>query len=115
MEPPSPKLSRESFQTKYRISAVVAQHPNPDIRVPDVIKEVVRKPVQIAAPEAASIKMEVLWIRADLVDPDLKLSEEIVTELPRNAIVLPQNFVQVPLNTPMKPNLHVGEAPRQAR
>jgi hypothetical protein len=80
----------------------------------DVIQNVVRKALQVTAPKPAPIKMETPRVLDDPADSDLKLGEKVLPQLMRDVIVLPQNLVQVRLNPPVEPKLHVGEAQQQA-
>jgi hypothetical protein len=57
--------------------------------------------------------METPGILDRLAEPDLKLREEVLPELTRDIILLPQNLLQVRMNTPVESNFHVGGAPQQ--
>ena len=70
--------------------------------------------IQIAATKPAPIKVEILGVRAGFFDPNLKLREEIFTQLVGYGIVPPQNLVQVGLNSPVKSSFHAGGARQQA-
>jgi hypothetical protein len=50
-----------------------------------------------------------------IMDSDLKLCEEVLSKLIRNLIILPQNLVQVRLNSSVESNFHDGEAQPRAR
>jgi hypothetical protein len=106
---------REPVQSKLRIPAIVPQHPNPDIRVADVVQEMIGEAVQITAPKPTSVKMEILRISNGLLDPNLKLREEILPKLTRHTMVLGQNRVQVRLHAPMESSFHAGEAQQRVR
>ena len=80
----------------------------------DVVQEVVRKAIQITPPKSAPVKMETPGILGNLAEPDLKLREKVLPKLMRDVIVLPQNFVQVRLNTPVESNFHAGGAQQRA-
>ena len=86
------------------------QHPNPDICATDVVQKVIRKPIQIAAPKSTPVKMEILWVRGCLPDPNLKLCEEILPELFGNAGIRAEDAVQILLNRPVESNVHGAES-----
>lgn len=104
---------RESLQSMIWISPIVPEHPNPDIFSADVVQEVVRKSVEVAAPKSTAVKMETPRILDRLAEPDLKLREEVLSKLVRDVIVLPQDLLQVRMNTPVESNFHVGGVPQQ--
>lgn len=75
------------------MAALVPQHLNPDVFSVYVVQHVVRKAIEITAPQSAPIKMETPRIFGNLTDSDLKLRKEILPELARNLIVFPQDLV----------------------
>jgi hypothetical protein len=87
----------------------MAQHPDPDLLTPDIIKKMIGKSLEITAPKAAPIEMVAPRILGNSTDPDLKLCEEILSELMRDVIVFAQDLVQVRLNPSVKSKLHFGE------
>ena len=107
-------LTRESFQSEFRVSPVVSHHPNPDELISDVVQEMVREAVQIAAAKAAAIKMEILRVSEGFLDPNLKLCEKILSKLIRDVMIPLQNLIQVRLNSPVEPSFHVGGARQRA-
>ena len=94
VQPPcSLPLIGEGLQPEIRMTALVPQHPNPDVFSVYVVQEVLRKAIEITAPQSAPIKMETPRVFGDLTDSDLKLREEVLPKLARNLIVFPQDFV----------------------
>ena len=91
------------------------EDPNPEIWAADVLEEVIRKPIQVAAPKSTPVKMKIPRILDGFPDPDLKLCEEILSKLPGYAVVLGQGRVQVHLNAPMESSFHGAEAPQRVR
>ena len=85
------------------------------MRAPNIVEEMIRESIEIAAPKPASVEMEILRVLGHLPDPDLKLPEEILAQLPRHTEVLVQNRVQVCLNAPVKPSSHGNEAQQRVR
>lgn len=75
----------------------------------------IREAIQIAATKPTPIKMEIPGVFDGFLDSDLKLREKILPKLMRNAVVLPQDLVQVPLNSPVELSFHGGEALQRAR
>ena len=108
-------LFLEPLQPEIWIPAIVPQHPNPDIVSMDVVQKMVREAVQITATKSAPIKMEILRVSDSFPDSDLKLCEEILPKLMRNAVVLTRSLVQIRLNSPVEPSFHDGEARQPAR
>ena len=56
----------------------MTQDPNPDIFSPDVVQEMIGKPLQIAAPESVRIKMEAPGVLGDSADANLKFRKEVL-------------------------------------
>lgn len=97
------------------MSAVVAQHPNPDVLPSNIVQEMVRKTIQIAAPKSAPIKVKESRILGSFPDPNVKLGIKVIPKPKRNAIILPENHIQISLNLPVKSSFHGTEAPQPAR
>lgn len=91
------------------------EHPNSDLCASNVIQEMIGESIQIEAPKSTSVKMEILRVCNYLADPELKLREEILSELPRHSEVFVQDRVQVRLNTPVKSSFHGNEAQQRVR
>ena len=85
---------------------VVAHDPYPDSTEPNVVKEVVRKSIQVAPPQATRVEMEERRHLRNLSNAQLKFSEKIFPELLGELVILRQNLVQVRLNPAVEPNLH---------
>ena len=83
---------------------IMTNYPNPQSIFLDVVQEMIGKPVKIAAPEPTGIEMEKPWIRARLLDTDLELRKEVLTQLFGNSVILCENLVQVRLDAPVKPS-----------
>lgn len=90
------------------IPAVVANDPNSDNLLSDVIQKMIRKSFQATATESTLIEMEKSGILDYSPNGNMKLSKEIVSELIRHLLILPQRFVQVLLNFLVKPNVHAA-------
>lgn len=103
-------LLLKSPQAQLRIPLIVPQHPNPDICAPDIVQKMIRETIQIAAPKSTPVKMEVLWVRGCLPDPNLKLGEEILSKLLRHAVIPAQDRVQIRLHALVESNVHGAEA-----
>ena len=84
--------------------------PNAGVVTPDVVKKVVGKAVEVAAPQPAGIKMEKARILRYLQQPCLKLAEKLFRELRRNLVVFFQNGVQICLDSLVKSNAHESGA-----
>lgn len=68
----------------------------------------IRKPVEIAAPQSTRVEVEKPWIVANLLQTDLELPQKVVTQLMGDGIILVQDLVQVSLNATMKLSDHGG-------
>ena len=108
-------LAGKTMRTEIWISPIMAQYPNSDTLPPNIVQEVVRKTLKTATPKSCPVEMEALGIFGDSVKADLKLREEILSQLNRNLRVSLQDFVQVRLNSLMESKLHGGEARRLIR
>lgn len=109
--PPQPRRSNKPPPYQRRIPAIMPQHQNSHEISPDVIEKVIRKPLQIVAPQAAGIKVVKSRILPSSSKPDLKLRKEIISEFRRDFVVAGKDPVQIALDTPMKPNLHDSSTP----
>jgi hypothetical protein len=56
----------------------------------------IRESVEIAASKPTPVEMEILGVLDHLSDPDLKLREEVLAELPRHTVITTQNRVHPP-------------------
>lgn len=72
---------------------IVADDPDPDAAVTDVVEEMIWKTLQITASQTARIEVEKSRIRAHLLYPDSELGKEIVFQFVRQVPVFRQNFV----------------------
>lgn len=85
---------------------VVPHDPDADSIFPDVIKEVIGKPVEIAAAQSIGVEMEESRIGRGLLNSYLKLCEKVVAKFLGNLGVFFKDRVQIILNMAVKPNLH---------
>jgi hypothetical protein len=60
---------------------IVPQHPHSNKLPANVVKEMVRESVKIAATQPASIKVEIPWILDGLLNTDLEFCEKIISKL----------------------------------
>lgn len=88
------------------MAMIVADNPDPDAAIPDVIEKVIWKALQIAASQTTRIEMEELWIRTRLLNPDSEFRKEIVFQFVRDVAVFLQDFVQVRLDPAMESSGH---------
>lgn len=68
----------------------------------------VRETIKVAAPQSAGVEVEKLGIGTCFPDADPELGEKIITQLFRSGIKLFEDFVEVRLNTAVKPSIHGG-------
>lgn len=85
---------------------IVTQHPYAQRVTLDVIQEMVGKPLQITASQAAGIEVIEAWIRTGFPNPDLKLGEEVVSENIGDGIILAENLVEISPNPPVEASDH---------
>jgi hypothetical protein len=100
------QLRSETTQAVTGASVIVTQHPDPQRVALNVIQKVIGKPVQIATSQAAGIKVIEARIRAGLLNPDLKLGKEIVSQIIGDVIILAENLIQIGPNPPMEASDH---------
>ncbi len=107
-------LASESARSKSGIAVLVAEYPDPNVAPTDVVKEVVRKSLEVAAPETSMIEVKIFGIRLHFANAHLELGEKVVSELERNLVVLQQNLIEIQLDSPVKPSFHGSSAPPRA-
>jgi len=71
------------------------EHPYADRHFPNIVEEVVRKPVEVATPQAGSIEMKKLRVLANFRESQQKLRMKIISERFGNIIILCQGLVEV--------------------
>ena len=75
----------------------------------------VREAVEITAAESASVEVKEPRVLDSLLDAELKLNKKIVSKLVGNSVIFPQDFIQVRLDAPVKPNFHGAGGRRRVR
>lgn len=93
----------------------MTQYPNPDVLSANVVEEMIRKALEITPSKSGPVKMEALGIFHDPPKPDLKLREEILSQLIRNCRVPAQDFIEVNLNSFVESKFHGGGDRRPVR
>jgi hypothetical protein len=81
-------LASESARPKSGIAVIMAENPDPNVMPSNVVKEMVRKSLEVAAPETSMIEVKIFGIRLHFANAHLELGEKVVSKLERNRVVL---------------------------
>jgi hypothetical protein len=77
------------------MAVIVPQHPHPDHPFGQVVEQMIRETVEISASQTAGIEVKEPRLSADLVHRDLKLHEEVLSQICGNLVVFLLNIVEV--------------------
>ena len=70
------------------------------------VEKMERETLQVRAPKILRMGMEMLWVCGGLVGEGEELLEELVPETVRDAVVMPKDLVDIPLNGGVKLETH---------
>lgn len=84
----------------------MADNPDPNAAITDVVEKMIGKALQIAASQSTRVEMEKPRIRTRPLNPDSELCKEVVFQFVRDIAVFRQSFVQVRLDPAMESSVH---------